>query len=69
MDVVIRGASVVDGTGAAAFVGDVAIRDGLIAYVGPSFAGSAEGEPHRVGGAPTPASRDLAQVFVFDLVA
>ena len=33
-DVVIRGATIIDGTGAEAFEGDIAIRDGLIAEVG-----------------------------------
>ena len=33
-DLIIRGGTIVDGTGAAAFTGDVAIRDGLIAAVG-----------------------------------
>ncbi|MEV1068727.1 D-aminoacylase [Streptomyces sp. NPDC050263] len=35
LDHVIRGATVVDGTGAPAFVADVGIRDGRIAVVGP----------------------------------
>ena len=33
-DLIIRGGMIVDGTGAPAFTGDVAIRDGLIAAVG-----------------------------------
>ena len=33
-DTVIRGGTVIDGTGAAPFTGDVAIRDGVIAHVG-----------------------------------
>lgn len=34
-DLLIRGANVVDGTGAAAFPGNVAIKSGKIAYIGP----------------------------------
>jgi len=33
-DLVVRGGLVVDGTGAAPFVGDVAIQDGKVAAVG-----------------------------------
>ena len=35
-DLVIRGAKIVDGSGGAPFVGDVAVKDGLIAAVGVS---------------------------------
>lgn len=38
-EIVIRGGSIVDGTGASAFVGDVAIDDGCISAVGGSLAG------------------------------
>lgn len=37
VDIVIRNGLIVDGTGAAPFVGDVAIKDGRIAAVGPSL--------------------------------
>jgi N-acyl-D-amino-acid deacylase len=47
-DVVIRGATVYDGSGGAPFVGDVAIRGDRIAYVGPHAPGhSAEEFPAR----------------------
>ena len=34
-DLVIRNARVVDGTGAPAFAGEVAVKDGTIAALGP----------------------------------
>jgi N-acyl-D-aspartate/D-glutamate deacylase len=43
MDLVIRNARVVDGTGAAAFTADVAVRDGVIVSIG-KFVGSASRE-------------------------
>ena len=47
-DVVIRGGTVYDGSGGAAFVGDVAIRGDRIAYAGPHAPGrSAEEVPAR----------------------
>ncbi|WP_435417383.1 D-aminoacylase [Parerythrobacter aurantius] len=41
-DLVIRGGTIVDGTGAARFIGDVAILDGLIAKVGEVTGSGAE---------------------------
>jgi N-acyl-D-aspartate/D-glutamate deacylase len=43
MDLVVRNARVVDGTGAASFAADVAVKDGVIASIG-TFAGSAKRE-------------------------
>ncbi len=43
MDLVIRNARVVDGTGAASFAADVAVKDGAIVFIG-KFAGSATRE-------------------------
>lgn len=37
-DVVIRGGTIVDGTGAPAFVGDIAITGGIVSEVGESLA-------------------------------
>ena len=39
-DTVIRGGTIVDGTGAPSFTGDVALKDGKIAQVGGPNAGS-----------------------------
>ena len=40
-DILIRGGSIIDGSGAAATTGDVAVRDGRIAAIGPTVAGDA----------------------------
>eukprot|EP01035_Chromulina_nebulosa_P008680 gene8680-11755_t len=41
-DLVIRGGSVIDGSGVAAFTADVGVRDGLIAAIGPNLPAGAE---------------------------
>lgn len=41
-DIVISGATIVDGTGAPAFTGDVAVTDGIITQVGGKVTGSAK---------------------------
>ncbi len=40
-DLIVRNGSVMDGTGAEPFAADVAIKDGVIAVVGPNLEGSA----------------------------
>jgi N-acyl-D-amino-acid deacylase len=53
-DLLVRGGSVVDGTGSAASIGDVRIRDGLIAEVGPSLHRDGELELDAGGAIVTP---------------
>jgi len=53
-DVVIRGGTVVDGTGTAPFVGDVALRGDRIAYIGPHAPGRAAEEYSARGKAVAP---------------
>ena len=43
-DLVIRGGTIVDGTGEASFTGDVAVDDGVITEVGGKLAGQARDE-------------------------
>ena len=54
-DCIIRGGTIVDGTGGTPFTGDVAIRDGLIAQVG-RVEGEADEEIDANGLMVTPAS-------------
>ncbi len=57
-DLIIRGGTIVDGTGAPAFVGDVALKDGLIAAVG-KVDGSAPEEFDAAGQIVTPGFVDI----------
>jgi N-acyl-D-aspartate/D-glutamate deacylase len=57
-DLIIRGGTIVDGTGAAGFVGDVAIRGGVIAAVG-RIEGSAAEEIDAAGKIVTPGFVDI----------
>ena len=57
-DLIIRGGTIVDGTGAARFTGDVAVRDGLICAVG-TVAGSAKREIDATGLVVTPGWVDI----------
>lgn len=41
-DLIIRGGTIIDGTGAAGFVGDIALQDGLVAAVGKVTGSAAE---------------------------
>ncbi|HKX79883.1 MAG TPA: amidohydrolase family protein [Novosphingobium sp.] len=57
-DLVIRGGTVIDGTGAEGFLGDVAVRDGLIAAVG-HVAGKGAREIDAAGKLVTPGFVDI----------
>ena len=58
-DLIVRNGSVVDGTGAEPFTGDVAIKDGKIAAVGPNLSGSAAREIDAKGKLVTPGFVDI----------
>lgn len=58
-DLVIRGGTVVDGTGAPAFVADVAVRDGVIVEVAPRISGSGKEEIDATGRLVTPGFVDV----------
>ena len=58
-DLKISGGTIVDGTGAPAFVGDVAIRDGLVVAVGPSVEGEADQTIDATGRTVTPGFVDI----------
>ncbi len=57
-DLVVRGGEVIDGTGRAAFAGDVAVRDGRIVEVG-SVAGKGRNEIDAAGAIVTPGFVDI----------
>ena len=58
-DLLIRNGRVVDGTGAAAFEGDVALREGTIVDVGPRVAGAARRTIDAAGAIVTPGFVDI----------
>ena len=58
-DIIIRGGTVFDGSGAPGVVGDVAIRDGVIVAVGGSIAGEAREVIDAAGAIVTPAWVDI----------
>ncbi len=58
-DLIIRGGTVVDGLGGEPFVADVAVRDGVIAEVGPGVTGPATREIDAAGLLVTPGFVDL----------
>lgn len=73
-DLLIRGGTVVDGTGRPSFVGDVAIRQGRIAAVGPKLAGEAAEVIEAKGLVVTPGFVDIhshydGQAFFDDTLA
>ena len=58
-DLLIRGGTVVDGTGTASFIGDVALKGARIVYVGPHFAGTADEVIDATGKVVTPGFVDI----------
>ena len=58
-DLIIRGGTVVDGTGSAPFVADVAIRDGLITKVGTNLDGRGHRQIDATGMTVTPGFVDI----------
>lgn len=58
-DIIIRGGTVVDGTGSASFVADVAITDGKIAEIGSPIVGKAKEEINAHGKLVTPGFIDI----------
>ena len=58
-DLIIRDGEIFDGSGTAAFRGDVAIKDGVIAGVGAGLAGTAEREIDATGKIVTPGFVDI----------
>jgi len=58
-DVLIRAGQIIDGTGAAPFIADVAIKNGRIAQIAPRIAGTATQEIDATGKAVTPGFVDV----------
>ena len=58
-DYLIKSANIVDGTGAPAYTGDIAIRDGLISEVGPRIGSTAREVIHADGALVSPAWVDI----------
>jgi len=58
-DLIIRNGTVYDGSGAAPMQGDVAVKDGVIAAMGPGLAGTAEREIDATGRIVTPGFIDV----------
>ncbi len=58
-DIIIRGGTIVDGTGAARFTADVAITDGVIVEISDRIVGEAAEEIHAHGKLVTPGFIDI----------
>lgn len=58
-DLIIRNGSIIDGSGSAAVAGDVAVRNGLIAAIGPQIQGTADREIDATGKVVTPGFVDV----------
>ncbi|MEY4995601.1 MAG: hypothetical protein RLZ67_326, partial [Actinomycetota bacterium] len=58
-DIIIRGGTIIDGTGAAAAVADIAITDGKIVEVSPTVVGEAREEIDAQGHLVTPGFIDI----------
>ena len=58
-DIIIRGGTIVDGTGAARFTGDIGIVDGIITSVGSPIVGEASDEINAAGKIVTPGFIDI----------
>lgn len=66
-DLIIRGGTIVDGTGENRFIGDVAIKDGLIAQVG-EVRGDAGQEIDAAGMIVTPGFVDIHTHYDLSLI-
>ncbi|MGN6155052.1 MAG: N-acyl-D-amino-acid deacylase family protein [Sphingomicrobium sp.] len=68
-DVLIKGGTIYDGSGGAPFVGDVAIKNDKIAYVGPSAPGTAAKVVDATGEAVSPGFINMLSWAVESLIA